>query len=465
MIQGTSSDCGKTTFVTALCRIFKEDGINVSPFKAQNISLNSYVDINGNEFAWSQYIQAIASKTEPNVYMNPILLKPQGNGMVQLIVLGKIYKTIHFSEYENYKKEMKKVIIDSFNYLSNKFDAIIIEGAGSPAEINIKDKDISNMWVAKNVNSNVLLVSDIDRGGAFASLYGTYYLMEDEKDYIKGFIINKFRGEKKLLNSGLLKLEKLTGIPTLGVIPWIDIKYGDEDGASLKNKKIKKSKINIYVIKIPSISNFTDFAPFNYDENVNLEYIEDINKIDEADMIIIPGSKNTIRDLRWMKEKGFFERIKCFKGIVFGICGGFQIMGKEIIDVYGLEIGEYQKEKGFGFFNFTTRMLDKKITKQFRGKYKGIEIYGYEIHIGESNINTPVLNIDNKYIGTYIHGIFNSGEFRKYILNLILKNKNMNIINDIKDYEEFQEKEIIKLSNIVRENIELKKIYKIAGGN
>ncbi|MGB9840162.1 cobyric acid synthase [Thermovenabulum sp.] len=474
MVQGTSSSCGKSLVTTALCRIFAEDGYRVCPFKSQNMALNSYVTDEGLEMGRAQALQALACRIKPKVYMNPILLKPTTDRKSQVIIMGKPYKNMDAVEYFNFKKSLKEKIREIYSEIEKQYDIIVIEGAGSPAEINLKEDDFVNMGMAEIANSNVLLVGDIDRGGVFASIYGTYMLLEEsERKRIKGIIINKFRGDKSLLMSGIEIIENLIGVPVIGVIPYIDIRLEDEDGMVQLNN-VYKNKIKISVIRLPRISNSSDFNPFLFDEDVSLFYTDDPEEIEDADIVIIPGSKNTIEDLRWMKKKGLFNKLKEHKGIIFGICGGYQMMGKIVIDEEGWETKKGDFEEGLNFFDGITHIKGEKVLRNVEGTALGKRVSGYEIHMGETENNkNPFVEIhkegqiiydgdmkDERFYGTYLHGIFDSGEFRQEILNIIRRKKGLELKTS-QDFNIKREEELAKLSQVFRENLDIEYIYKI----
>lgn len=441
MIQGTASSAGKSLIASALCRIFSNDGLKVCPFKSQNMSLNSYVTMEGLEMGRAQVLQAQAAKVSPSALMNPILLKPTSDRKSQVIIKGRPFKNMDAMEYFDFKAQLKGMIKEVYTELESRCDVVVIEGAGSPAEINLKDNDIVNMGMAEIADAPVLLVADIDKGGVFASIYGTVMLLEErERSRIKGVIINKFRGDKAILESGIKMLEDLIKIPVAGVVPYIDVKLDEEDGATDFNSKGRGS-IDICVVKLPRISNFTDFDAFKFDEDVSIRYITSPCEIGQADMIILPGSKNTIEDLRWLKKTGFTEPIRNFKGIVFGICGGYQMLGEKIIDEDGWEVQRGETEQGLSLFSTTTVFKGEKITANVEGTAFGCRIYGYEIHSGKTIGNkSPFINITvkeglpvcchdgevrDRYYGSYIHGIFDSNEFREYILNGIRKKSHL----------------------------------------
>lgn len=487
MIQGTMSNVGKSIVTAGLCRIFKQDGYKVAPFKSQNMALNSFITDDGLEMGRAQVMQAEASGISPNIAMNPILLKPTNDIGSQVILNGEILGNMSATEYYRKKESFIPHIMKSFNILNEKYDIIVIEGAGSPAEINLKKNDIVNMGMAKLAKSPVLLVGDIDRGGVFAQLWGTINLLDDdERKYIKAMIINKFRGSRKILESGLDILEKKTEKPIAGVIPYTRLDIDDEDSLSerfLKNKK--RELIDIAVIKLPRISNFTDFNVFERFEGVGVNYVDDAGELEKADVIIIPGTKNTIDDLLWIRENGIETKIKqlASKGKpIIGICGGYQMLGDVILDYNEAENkGEF---KGIGLLPIATTFEKSKIRTRIKGKFdnisgifkelKGKEFEGYEIHMGISNIvgknkNMNILenekgdgvNIGNIY-GTYIHGIFDDENIAKTIISTIMKEKGINP-TDIKAFnmKDYKEKQYNLLAETIRENVDMDMIYKI----
>ena len=327
MIQGTMSNAGKSLVVAGLCRIFKQDGYKVAPFKSQNMALNSFITEDGLEMGRAQVMQAEAAVIKPTVYMNPILLKPTNDVGSQVIVNGKVLGNMKARDYFAYKKQLIPDIERAIAELGREYEIIVIEGAGSPAEINLKENDIVNMGMAKIVDAPVLLVGDIDRGGVFAQLYGTLELLEkDERDRVKGLIINKFRGDKTILDPGIEMIEEKGKVPVTGVLPYIDISIEDEDSLSERFEKKKNGCLDIAVIKLPYISNFTDFNVFDEFKEVAVRYIRSVKDMGEPDMLIIPGSKSTVADMRWLSERGFDAAIQKYAekdGIIFGICGGF----------------------------------------------------------------------------------------------------------------------------------------------
>lgn len=484
MIQGTASSVGKSILVAALCRIFKQDGYSVCPYKSQNMSLNSYITLDGKEMGRAQVLQAYAAGLEPQVYMNPILLKPTTDKKCQVIVRGKVHCNSSAMEYHNMKLEFRDMLKKDFQDLEKKFDIIVMEGAGSPAEINLRDRDIVNMGMAELVDAPVLLVGDIDKGGVFASLAGTMLLIsDDEKARMKGTIINKFRGDVNILKPGLDMIEEIIKIPCLGVVPHFKLALEDEDGAIEFNRKIN-NKIDIAVIKLPHISNFTDLDALKMEEDVSLRFITSNEEFKNPDMLIIPGSKNTIEDLMYLRNSGLENTIKNYAetGIILGICGGYQMLGNIIKDPYGVEtsLGEIE---GMKLLDVNTVFEKEKTTTRVEAEFKeSSRVYGYEIHMGVSTYGKetqPLFEIISKngekvsyydgavnakgnIMGTYIHGIFDGAAFREYIVNKLRRKKGLEERNS-KIYENLREKELDKLADIVRESIDIENIYKIMG--
>ncbi|MDP4144831.1 MAG: cobyric acid synthase [Bacillota bacterium] len=481
MIQGTASSVGKSIITAALCRIFKQDGYKVCPYKSQNMSLNSYVTLDGKEMGRAQVLQAYAAGLQPEVYMNPILLKPTSDKKCQVIVNGKVYCNSTAMEYHNLKLEFREMLKKDFAELEKQFDIIVMEGAGSPAEINLRDRDIVNMGMAELVDAPVLLVGDIDKGGVFASLAGTMLLLRnDEKERVKGTIINKFRGDLDILKPGLQMIEEVIHVPCVGVIPHFKLQLEDEDGAVNLNKKIT-APIDVAVIKLPHISNFTDMDAMAIEEDVSVRYIENINEFGKPDLLVIPGSKNTIDDLLYIRNTGLENIIKdCSnEGIIIGICGGYQMLGKSIEDPYGVETDKGFVE-GIGLLDINTVLEKEKNTTRIEGYMEGLEdinVYGYEIHMGIShygegcqhlfNINNNgteykdgALNKEKNVMGTYIHGIFDGVDFRQHIINLIREKKGISL-KASQVYESLRDRELDRLADIVRKSIDIDYLYSI----
>lgn len=489
MLLGTASSVGKSTIATAFCRYFKHKGLKVAPFKALNISLNSFVTKDGLEMGRAQVVQADACELEPKAWMNPILLKPSGNMKTQVIVNGKVKCDMDSYKYKELNRELKEIVKETYNEVSQFFDIMILEGSGSCAEINLKDSDIANMYMAKSSNSPVILVADIDRGGVFASVLGTIMLLdEDERSRVKGVIINKFRGNIEYFKPAMKQLEDIIKIPVLGAMPYFNLDIEDEDSVTerINNKSKISNGLDIVVIRLPYMSNFTDFNSISRLENISLRYANEVEDIGNPHLLIIPGSKNTIEDLKYLKEKGIYDeiiRLEKTNTIIFGICGGYQMLGEVIEDKFGIE-GEVRTEKGFGLLPIKTIFNKEKITKQASGKIisnilksiNEVEVSGYEIHNGESKINKKdniFIKLDNgeiagainnrgNVLGTYLHGIFDNGDFLGAFVKLLLEKNNINNeCNDIMSYNEYKINELNKLSKMLEENIDMLKVEEI----
>ena len=377
MILGTGSNVGKSVVTAGLCRIFVQDGYKTAPFKSQNMALNSFITKDGKEMGRAQVVQAEAAGIEPEVYMNPILLKPTTDRKSQVIVNGKVLKNMDARDYFAFKHNLKDEIMKAYNYIRENFEISVLEGAGSPAEINLKEDDIVNTGMAEMADAPVILIGDIDRGGVFASLYGTVMLLEEsERKRIKGIIINKFRGDVSLLEPGIKMLEELIKIPVLGVLPYVKLEIEEEDSLGIKNFNVKKDgKINISVIKLKHISNFTDINALDQYSDLNIKYVTKASELGDEDMIIIPGSKNTIEDMKDLSDKGISEKIAraAKQGtVIFGICGGFQILGAKITDPYNIE-SNIEEIPGIGLLDIETVMSREKTTTQYTDKLSGTE--------------------------------------------------------------------------------------------
>lgn len=487
MLLGTASSVGKSTLAAAFCRYFKNKALKVAPFKALNISLNSYVTKDGLEMGRAQVVQAEACEIEPEAWMNPVLLKPSGNMTTQVIVNGKVKCNIESYKYKELNKELKEIVKETFYKISKEYDVIVLEGSGSCAEINLKDSDIANMSMARDSDSPVILVADIDRGGVFASVVGTIMLLDEEdRRRVKGVIINKFRGKIDLFKPAMRQLEDIIKIPVLGVMPYFQLDIEDEDSVTerLNNRDIKK--LDIVVIKLPYMSNFTDFNALARLNGVSIRYVDNRRDIGNPHLLIIPGSKNTIEDLREIKKNGIFNEIVNLKNkgtLIFGICGGYQMLGNLIEDKLGIE-GKETFENGFGFLNIKTIFNRDKITKQSKGKiisnkipeFNDIKVVGYEIHNGISNLDEnaiPFIKLNNGEIagttneestvfGTYIHGIFDDRKFVNIFIKYLLKvNKIEDIDQDKLSYKQYKMKQFDELSKILQSNIDMKKVEEI----
>ena len=499
MIQGTMSNAGKSLLTAGLLRILKQDGYVVAPFKSQNMALNSYITKDGFEMGRAQVVQAEAAMLEPSVYMNPILLKPTNDTGSQVIVNGISRGNMPAKEYFKYKSELIPDILAAYKKLEEMADIIVIEGAGSPAEINLKQNDIVNMGMAKMAKAPVLLAGDIDRGGVFAQLYGTVALLEkEEQKMIKGLIINKFRGDKTILDPGIDMIQEKCNIPVVGVVPYANVDIEDEDSLSSRlSQKRSVAEIDIAVICVKRISNFTDFNRFECVEGVSLRYVHSVEELKTPDMIILPGSKNTMGDLKYLRQNGLEAAIlKAHSAgcVIFGICGGYQMLGEQISDPYEAEEGGSMK--GMGLLPMKT-VFDKEKTRTrvvgvirendgILKELAGEKIEGYEIHMGVSSILdnnlsdnkkavsfTNVTSIDgnfdkregccfNNVYGSYVHGFFDNEAVVSGIVKALAKRKGLDFANlKLKDYNQYKNEQYDKLADILRQSLDMKAIYKI----
>lgn len=477
MVQGTMSNAGKSLLVAGLCRIFKQDGYRVAPFKSQNMALNSFITEEGLEMGRAQVMQAEAAGIRPQVCMNPILLKPTNHTGSQVIVNGEVLQNMSARDYFKYKKTLIPDIKKAFRELETLADIIVIEGAGSPAEINLKKNDIVNMGMAEMVDAPVILVGDIDRGGVFAQLLGTLMLLEDhEKDRIKGLVINKFRGDKTILDPGIVMLEERGNVPVVGVVPYMELSLEDEDSLTERFDKKKVATIDIAVIRYPRISNFTDFNMFEQILGVSVRYVTNVNELKHPDMVILPGSKNTMEDLRWMRQNGLEAAVKKLAGDtpVFGICGGFQMLGWEVTDPDGTECGG--EIRGMELLPVTTVLKPEKTRKQVSGEIdelsgifegiSGLTYQGYEIHMGETvrecdSALPAIVKADGQDIyGTYVHGIFDQAEIASAIVSALAAKKGIVLEqNAVLDYDAFKETQYDKLAGTLRKYLDMEAIY------
>ncbi len=500
MIQGTGSHVGKSILVCALCRILKQDGYRVAPFKAQNMALNSFVTKDGKEMGRAQVAQAEAAGIDPVVEMNPILLKPTGDCGSQVIIMGKPIGNMTAKEYYQKKADFVSIIKDAYDKLRSKFDIIVIEGAGSPAEINLKDGDIVNMGMAEMASAPVLLVTDIDRGGAFAWIVGTLELLTaSERNMVKGIVFNKFRGDKSILKPGLDMLENRVNKPVVGVIPYIhSLGIDDEDSVSLERSSdnetnaIKNNHVDIVVIKLPYISNFTDFNIFTYEKGIRVRFVDNVGNIGNPDLLIIPGTKNTVGDLMFLREKGISEEIIKLSRhgiVIIGICGGYQMLGKQINDPHHVESTK-DSIQGLGLLETMTTFAREKQTYQIKAhmvEHENLfhvngEMVGYEIHMGETTYNghnsvrsfariteragemvdilDGCVSSDGNVMGTYIHGIFDNDGFRTGLINYLRLKKGLKSSNECHvNSKSVKEQRYKELADIVRRNINMNLVY------
>lgn len=493
MIQGTMSSAGKSFLTAGLLRVLSQDGFKAAPFKSQNMALNSFITSDGLEMGRAQVTQAEAAGIQPDVCMNPILLKPTSDMGSQVIVNGEIRGNMTAAQYYQKKVELIPDIMKAYRKLEQNYDVIVIEGAGSPAEINLKENDIVNMGMANMVDAPVLLTGDIDRGGVFAQLYGTVALLtQEERKRIKGFLINKFRGDETLLAPGLSMLYEKCHIPVTGIMPYLKVEIDDEDCLSERFQRVHKvALVDIAVIHLPHISNFTDFNPLERVENVSLRYVSTVNELGTPDMIILPGTKNTMDDLLWLKSNGLGEVIRQMAGencFVLGICGGFQMMGQTLSDPLSVEHGGDME--GLGLLPVKTIFGEAKIRSRVTGStsmLKGVfepmsksTFHGYEIHMGQTQILgkascfSQIQDFEggsqeegcvfHYAMGTYVHGIFESGTFLTELLKLLFDKRGLIYRPSGKvDYLTFKNQQYDLLAEAFREHMDMKQIYHIIG--
>jgi adenosylcobyric acid synthase len=473
MVVGTASHVGKSIVVTALCRILRQDGFRVAPFKSQNMALNSYVCSDGSEIGRAQVAQAEAAGLEPEADMNPILLKPTGDRRIQVVLHGRVYQTMSATEYYEKKAFFFAEALASFHRLASRFDIILLEGAGSAAEINLRDRDIVNLPFAKAVGARALLVADIDRGGVFASIAGTFEVLEeDERDIIRGFLINRFRGDIALFKDGPEWLERRTGRPCLGVMPFVDsLRIDQEDSVSLEDRTRRTGAFRVGVIRLPHIANYTDFNPLDALEGVAVEYLTEPGM--PVDLLILPGTKNTIGDLRWLLQRGFDKYILETlerRGWVLGICGGYQMLGRKISDPFGVEEGGSQN--GLGLLPVETTLSREKVTVRSQGRgFLGTPVTGYEIHMGHTVPLEPVTALITKDDGTsdgilsgrvaatYFHGLFDNPEFTRAFLTHIAKERGLAWRPS--ESGQGKEDEYDRLAAAFREHVDVRRIYEL----
>ena len=489
MVQGTASNAGKSLMAAALCRIFRQDGYRVAPFKSQNMALNSCITPEGLEMGRAQVMQAQAAGTTPSVRMNPILLKPTNDTGSQVIVNGVPRGTMKAADYFAYKKALVPDIMEAYHSLEEEYDIIVIEGAGSPAEINLQKDDIVNMGMARMARAPVLLCGDIDRGGVFASLYGTIALLPpEEQKLIRGTIINKFRGDVEILRPGLVQLEQLTGKPVLGVVPMLDVDVDDEDSLSqrLEQRPAKKGLIDIAVARLPRLSNFTDFNALERMEEVTLRYVRSPKELGKPDLVILPGTKNTMDDLRWLRESGLETVIlkhAAAGGAVVGICGGYQMLGRTVSDPEGVEGGGTLP--GLGLLPTETVFLGEKTRTRVEGVFttgsglfaalSGVPFAGYEIHMGVTTIDGPTLvQIKSQtgeekadgccagnVWGSYVHGIFDRASCAEAVVNCLRRARGLEEDATAVDWEVYQQQQYDKLAAGVRASLDMQAVYDI----
>ena len=494
MFQGTGSSVGKSLMCAAVLRIMKQDGLKVAPFKSQNMALNSFATKEGLEMGRAQVTQAEAAMIEPSVKMNPVLLKPTSDRRSQVIFNGVPIGTMSAMEYEQYKPRLREDIKRIYDELESTVDCVVIEGAGSPAEINLHDGDIVNMSMAKTADAPVILIGDINPGGVFAQLYGTVKLLpEDEQQRIKGLVINKFRGDVKILEPGLKQIEELLGIPVLGVIPMMDIDIEDEDSVTERfDRQTGGGPIQVAIVHLPHISNFTDFNILSTERSVSVRYVKRASELEGADIILLPGTKNTIEDLNWLKQHGLADEIIRHArrgGMVMGICGGYQMLGERLFDPNHTE-SRIPEIAGLGLMDFDVTFHESKTTVQSHGsidcpvgwlsEHNGLMLDGYEIHTGTNDFREGcipflrlngrdevdgVVNAAGNIMGTYLHGIFDTGSFWHALVDHVRKEKGIQDEGgEVLTMEEFRRREYDRLADGVRQNLDMDAVYKIIRG-
>ncbi|MBJ3814684.1 cobyric acid synthase [Shimwellia pseudoproteus] len=488
MVQGTASDVGKSVLVAGLCRIFHQDGLRCAPFKSQNMALNSGITHDGKEMGRAQIFQAEAAGIEPDVRMNPVLLKPTSDRKAQVVLMGNVASDMDAQRYHQFKPRLKAQVQAVYRSLAGEQDVMVLEGAGSPAEINLRDRDIVNMGMAELAECPVILVADIDRGGVFAAIYGTLALLQDHERWrVKGVIINKFRGDVALLQPGLEQIEALTGVPVIGVMPWLDIDLEDEDGVAIQRGKyhgVARQSLEIAVLKLPHISNFTDFNPLAAQPDVRVRYISHPGELDGADLVILPGSKNTLGDLQWLRQSGMAAALVEWHtagGALFGICGGYQMLGQQINDEVESGLGVLP---GLGLLDTTTTFAHDKVTVRTRasvlpgmlGDAGGHPVSGYEIHMGTTLLaagTRPLLALedggedgalsgDGRVAGCYLHGIFDNTRFTRALLDTLRQRKGLGPWQgEIVDYRQWKSQQFDLLAAAMRQHIDIKTVYQI----
>ena len=477
MIQGTMSNAGKSLLAAGLCRVLVRRGYKVAPFKAQNMALNSYITEDGSEIGRAQAVQAFAAGRKPHVNMNPVLLKPTTDMGSQVIVMGKALENMSAQEYYARKHTLTDTVKAAYDELARDNDIIVIEGAGSPVEINLGKDDFVNMGMAHLADAKVLLVGDIDRGGVFAQLYGTMELLApEEKDRVLGLIVNKFRGDISILKSGIDDLERLCGKPVLGILPYLNVDIEEEDSLSGRFERNEENVdmrcIDIAVIRLGRLSNYTDFMPLEMEYDTRVRYVSSPEQFKDPDICIIPGTKSTIEDLKWLRQSGLEAVIKRYAskgGLVTGICGGYQMLGKSVTDLCRAESDEAQQIDGLGLLDIRTTFSRSKLTRQVEGRIEDLEgdfhelsgmVYrGYEIHCGQSD---ALFTADENVFGTYVHGLFEDEKIRDTFLEIISRKKGVlrEVAREKMTYEQYRDMQFEILADAVEEAVDIDGILK-----
>ena len=484
MVQGTMSGAGKSLLCAALCRIFAQDGLRAVPFKSQNMALNSFVTKDGLEMGRAQVVQAQAAGVEPDVRMNPILLKPSSDVGSQVIVNGEVRGQMKASEYFRTKRQLVPDILKAYDSLAEEADVIVIEGAGSPAEINLKSEDIVNMGLAEMVDAPVLLVGDIDRGGVFAQLYGTVELLEEkERRRIKGLVINKFRGDVEILRPGLSMLEEKTHLPVVGVVPYLKVDIEDEDSLSQRlEMRDGKKPLDAAIIRLPHLSNFTDFMPLEQHPLLGVRYVSNAHELGAPDLILLPGTKNTVDDLLWLRQCGLeaaVQKLAASGTPVLGVCGGYQMLGETLADPEGTESGRSQTVRGLGLLPIQTVFTDAKHRTQDTAtvtapQLAGAALTGYQIHAGRTAVQgvpfcrladgSPEGCVQDNVAGTYLHGLFDTGELTEKLVQLLCSRKGISPADaPLLSMQEYRQQQFDLLANGVRRALDMNALYTAMG--
>ena len=484
MVQGTMSGAGKSLLCAALCRIFAQDGLRAVPFKSQNMALNSFVTKDGLEMGRAQVVQAQAAGVEPDVRMNPILLKPSSDVGSQVIVNGEVRGQMKASEYFRTKRQLVPDILKAYDSLAEEADVIVIEGAGSPAEINLKSEDIVNMGLAEMVDAPVLLVGDIDRGGVFAQLYGTVELLEEkERRRIKGLVINKFRGDVEILRPGLSMLEEKTHLPVVGVVPYLKVDIEDEDSLSQRlEMRDGKKPLDAAIIRLPHLSNFTDFMPLEQHPLLSVRYVQSPRQLGAPDVVILPGTKNTIDDLLWLRQCGLeatVQKLATSGTPVLGVCGGYQMLGETLADPEGTESGRSQTVRGLGLLPIQTVFTDAKHRTQDTAtvtapQLAGAVLTGYQIHTGRTAVQgVPFCRladgsaegcVKDNVAGTYLHGLFDTGELTEKLVQLLCSRKDISPASaPLLSMAEYRQQQFDLLADGVRRALDMNALYAAMG--
>jgi adenosylcobyric acid synthase len=484
MVCGTSSDAGKSTVVTGLCRLLARRGVKVAPFKAQNMALNSYVTPSGHEIGRAQGVQALAARVTPEVAMNPILLKPTGERTSQVVLMGQPWEHLDAAGYHQAKPRLFRLVLDALDDLRQRFDVIICEGAGSPAEINLLDHDIVNLRVAKEAAFPALVVGDIDRGGVFAALYGTVALLPDDlRPLVRGFVINRFRGDPALLGDGPQQLERRTGVPTLGVLPYLhDVALDAEDSLALSGRRPRPmtaqssgpgpagDTMDVAAVRFPRISNFTDLDALAIEPGVAVRLVESCAALGDPDLVILPGTKATVADLEWLRGRGFpaaMQQAMERHATVLGICGGYQMLGRTIRDP--VESGRPEPVEGLGWLPVATEFAASKVTRQRRGRAGGHRLSGYEIHHGRTTGADGWITLDDAYgtssdgatardgavKGTTLHGLFEEDGFRRAFLTEVAARRGKSWAGSDVSFAAARESQIDRLADMLEAHLDL----------